>query len=113
MQYAGVLIIAISTASGLGEEQDNEIYDRLINICWLLNYLQYGRTNNWQPSYPQFPPQLLLVKRSQEQIEEEGGNEEVDSQLINDNEIREEANWTKGAIMNIFIDGSNPKPRWY
>ncbi|KAA6362307.1 MAG: hypothetical protein EZS28_042166, partial [Streblomastix strix] len=62
-----------------------------------------------------FPPQPLLVRRSDEQIEEEGGNEEVDSQQSNkgrgkSNHINIWANEAKGAILNNFIEQGNRKP---
>ncbi|KAA6386906.1 MAG: hypothetical protein EZS28_017569 [Streblomastix strix] len=88
VNYSGVLVIAISTASGHGEEEDGN----------------------------SFPPQPLLAHRSDEQIEEEGGNEEIDSQLINEGfsgNIKNSANWAKGAILNYFIEQGNTRPDWY
>ncbi|KAA6340542.1 MAG: hypothetical protein EZS28_052527, partial [Streblomastix strix] len=60
-----------------------------------------------------FPPQPLLVRRSVEQIEEEGGNEEIDSQIINkrySDNINSQANRAKGWILNYFIEQGNTKP---
>ncbi|KAA6363332.1 MAG: hypothetical protein EZS28_041141 [Streblomastix strix] len=111
-RYVGVLVIAISTASGSGEEYDNEIYWRLDNISEFIKCLNNGR-NNYEPS---FPPQLLLARRSVEQIEEEGGNEEIDSQIINKGiggNIKDEANEAKGRILNYFVEKSNQRPDWY
>ncbi|KAA6387762.1 MAG: hypothetical protein EZS28_016708 [Streblomastix strix] len=102
-----VFVIAISTASGSGEEQDNEIWNGLSNISEFIRCLN----NEKQLS---FPPQLLLAHRSDEQLEEEGGNEEIDSQLINKGHqycnIKDSANYTKGRILNYFIEQGNPKP---
>ncbi|KAA6362541.1 MAG: hypothetical protein EZS28_041932 [Streblomastix strix] len=109
--YTGVLVIAISTASGSGEEYDEDIYkglDRIyIFICNLKQGKQYNAT---------FPPQTLLARRSDEQIEEEGGNEEIDSQQINkgfSRNIKLYANIAKGAILNYFIEQGNQRPYWY
>ncbi|KAA6355756.1 MAG: hypothetical protein EZS28_048717, partial [Streblomastix strix] len=109
-RYARVQVIAISTASGSGEEQDDEIYWGLYRISIFLNQLHKGQ----YPPHTSFPPQPLLVRRSVEQIEEEGGNEEIDSQLINKGHqycnIKDEANKVKGRILNHFIKWGNPKP---
>ncbi|KAA6365506.1 MAG: hypothetical protein EZS28_038967, partial [Streblomastix strix] len=113
-RYARMLVIAISTASGHGEEQDEEIFSGLFRISKFLKYLHQGR-NNDEPPYQYFPPQPLLVHRSDEQIEEEGANEEIDSQLNNKGHqyynIKNEANEAKGMILNYFINSVNPKPR--
>ncbi|KAA6360066.1 MAG: hypothetical protein EZS28_044407 [Streblomastix strix] len=77
-RYVGALIISIGTAVGVGEQQDWGISDGFFyihNFLLLLNIVN----NNWKPS---FQP-LLLSKSCIEQIEEEGGNEEVESQLVN------------------------------
>ncbi|KAA6375343.1 MAG: hypothetical protein EZS28_029130, partial [Streblomastix strix] len=107
-RYARVLVIAISTASGSGEEQDEEIWSGLTSISKFLRDIHQGKQNS-------FPPQPLLVRRSDEQIEEEGGNEEIDSQLINKGNffgcnIKDEANRAKGRILNYFIEWGNPRP---
>ncbi|KAA6319782.1 MAG: hypothetical protein EZS28_054776 [Streblomastix strix] len=108
--YARVLVIAISTASASGEEKDEEIWIGLIDISQFFSNLNKGKQDS-------FPPQPLLAHRSDEQIEEEGGNEEIDSQLINNGHqnynIKDYANRAKGAILNYFIEQGNPKPDWY
>ncbi|KAA6363644.1 MAG: hypothetical protein EZS28_040829 [Streblomastix strix] len=107
-RYARALVIAISTASGSGEEYDEDIWNELYSISNFLRHLH-------QEDYS-FPPQPLLVRRSDEQIEEEGGNEEIESQLINKGYrgiIKDEANEAKGEILNCFIEQGNTKPYWY
>ncbi|KAA6389227.1 MAG: hypothetical protein EZS28_015250 [Streblomastix strix] len=108
--HARVFVIAISTASGYGEEQDKEILNGMNYFSQFLKFLNKEKQNS-------FPPQPLLAHRSDEQIEEEGGNEEIDSQLINighqDCNIKYEANEAKGRILNQFIEQGNPKPYWY
>ncbi|KAA6402153.1 MAG: hypothetical protein EZS28_002315 [Streblomastix strix] len=106
--YVGVLVIAISTASGSGEEENYEIRDGLGHISSFLGYLHQGRYNS-----ATFPPQPLLALRAHEQLEEEGGNEEIDSQLINeglDSNIKNSASRTNGWILNHFIEQGNLKP---
>ncbi|KAA6391694.1 MAG: hypothetical protein EZS28_012781 [Streblomastix strix] len=78
--YVGMCAITCSTAGGQSEEQDWEIYWGLFRISQFLKKLHLGRNYAGQPSFQPLP---VLVQRSQEQIEEEGGNEEVDSQQIN------------------------------
>ncbi|KAA6371080.1 MAG: hypothetical protein EZS28_033393 [Streblomastix strix] len=102
-----MLVIAISTAGGQGEE-DDEIYWGLSRIFKFLSNLHQGKYS--------FPPQPLLARRSDEQIEEEGGNEEIDAQLINkglQGNIKNNANYAKGAILNYFIEQGTSKPYWY
>ncbi|KAA6383129.1 MAG: hypothetical protein EZS28_021341 [Streblomastix strix] len=98
--YTRVLVIAISTASGSGEEKAEEISLILFRISQFFNNLNKGRNL--------FPPQPLLAHRSYEQLEEEGGNEEIDSQLINKGHqycnIKDSANEAKQMIMNYFIN---------
>ncbi|KAA6376009.1 MAG: hypothetical protein EZS28_028464 [Streblomastix strix] len=107
-RYVGVLVIAISTASGSGEEEDYEISIGLDRISRFLRCLNKGTYS--------FPPQPLLARRSEEQIEEEGAIEEIDSQLINKGNyghIKTDANRAKIAILNYFIEQGNPRPDWY
>ncbi|KAA6356795.1 MAG: hypothetical protein EZS28_047678 [Streblomastix strix] len=110
IEYARTLVIAISTAGGHGAEYDDDIYDGLQQIFFFLDHLHEGRSD-YSPS---FPPQPLLARRSVEQIEEEGANEEIDAQLINNGQhvyIMDYRNKAKGAILNLFIESSNTKPR--
>ncbi|KAA6394603.1 MAG: hypothetical protein EZS28_009866 [Streblomastix strix] len=101
----------IFTASGSGEIQDEEISNGLRYISMFLRELYQGR--NLQPSFPPLP---LLAHRSQEQIEEEGGNEELESQMINKGSnnwrqsIMDITNMAKAAILNYFVDQSNLEP---
>ncbi|KAA6369149.1 MAG: hypothetical protein EZS28_035323 [Streblomastix strix] len=108
--YARVLVIAIGTASGYGEEKDEEISLILFRISKFFNNLNKGKQDS-------FPPQPLFARRSDEQIEEEGGNEEIDSQLINNGHqnynIKDYTNIANGRILNYFIEQGNPKPDWY
>ncbi|KAA6403160.1 MAG: hypothetical protein EZS28_001314 [Streblomastix strix] len=107
--YGRSLIIYISTAGGREEEGDEEIYDGLYYIYNFLGELCQGR--NYSPF---FPEQLALSKTCIEQIEEEGGNEEVESQMINNQNIGNfnyRAIKTEGQILNFYIDRSNTRPQ--
>ncbi|KAA6403402.1 MAG: hypothetical protein EZS28_001064, partial [Streblomastix strix] len=111
--YAGEFVITFSTAGGNGEEQDKQIRQGLNHIFWFLKDLRQGRND---PLYQQFPPLPQLARRSNEQIEEEGGNEDVDAQMNNNGEVFNIKYWAKLAkvqILNCFIDNSNTKPDWY
>ncbi|KAA6373761.1 MAG: hypothetical protein EZS28_030712 [Streblomastix strix] len=62
---------------------------------------------------PSFPYQPLLTKLCEEQIEEEGGNEEIESQLINKRyqwDVKNRALEAKREILNFYNDRNNPKP---
>ncbi|KAA6362747.1 MAG: hypothetical protein EZS28_041726, partial [Streblomastix strix] len=79
VKYGKMICISFSTAGGTGEEQDEEILNELFHIFNLLSSLHQGR-NNYQP---QFQPLPLLARRTEEQIEEEGANEEIEAQMNN------------------------------
>ncbi|KAA6362757.1 MAG: hypothetical protein EZS28_041716 [Streblomastix strix] len=103
--YGRVMPISIFTAGGKGEEPDEEIYNGLKYISEFLTELHERRNNDWQPSFQPLP---LLARRSEEQKEEEGANEEIDAQMNNngdDGYIKSKAQWAKEAILNLFIHG--------
>ncbi|KAA6377903.1 MAG: hypothetical protein EZS28_026572 [Streblomastix strix] len=114
VEYAGMDVIGISTAGGVGEEYDQEIYD-------VLEYMHYFFSRLHQETQffflvPSFQYQPQLAKNSYEQIIEECGSEEVDAQLFNkgdDGDIKFKATQVKAEIMNHFIDSSNSRPRCY
>ncbi|KAA6399213.1 MAG: hypothetical protein EZS28_005258 [Streblomastix strix] len=100
--YGRIMSITYSTAGGIGEEQDEEIYNGLCYIFNLFKELNEGR-NNWQTSFQPLP---LLVQRSEEQIEEEGAIEELEAQLDNkgiNGHIKYCANMAKAPSLNHFI----------
>ncbi|KAA6389855.1 MAG: hypothetical protein EZS28_014616 [Streblomastix strix] len=88
------------------------MYLLILNLLMLdmLDNLNKGKQDS-------FPPHPLLARRSDEQIEEESRNEEIDSQLINNGHqnynIKDYANIANGRILNYFIEQGNPKPDWY
>ncbi|KAA6384602.1 MAG: hypothetical protein EZS28_019872 [Streblomastix strix] len=112
--YGRVLFISVSAAGGTEEQEDDEISWGLFRISNFFYQLNNGRNNNnYQPS---FPPQPALSKSYFEQIEEEGGNEEIESQLINNgkdqfcNKIKVKANQIKRMKMNYYIYRQNTEP---
>ncbi|KAA6363784.1 MAG: hypothetical protein EZS28_040688, partial [Streblomastix strix] len=73
--------------------------DGLYNISWFLSELRIGRNKTSKLL-------TLLVRRTLEQIEEEGANEEIDAQMNNngyDGDIIDYANDTKTETLNHFI----------
>ncbi|KAA6368851.1 MAG: hypothetical protein EZS28_035622 [Streblomastix strix] len=101
--YGRLISITLSTAGGQGEEQDEEIYYGLDYIYHFLRALHTGRNNDWQPSFQSLP---LLVRRSEEQIEEEGADEEIEAQMNNNGyygNIMTQANDVKTLTLNRFI----------
>ncbi|KAA6371132.1 MAG: hypothetical protein EZS28_033342 [Streblomastix strix] len=112
--YGRALIISVSTAGGTEEQGDMEIRDGLQQISDFFRDIHNGRNNN--NNYPSFPPQPVLAKTCLEQIEEEGGNEEVESQIINKQKdfyinIKDQANRAKVGFLNFYINRRNTK-RW-
>ncbi|KAA6389420.1 MAG: hypothetical protein EZS28_015049, partial [Streblomastix strix] len=85
--YIRALIVAFSTVSAIGQFECIDIFWGLNFIINFLFELRYGRdntSNSRQSTVRSFPPQQLLAKTCYEQIEEEGGNEELEIQLINE-----------------------------
>ncbi|KAA6367207.1 MAG: hypothetical protein EZS28_037266 [Streblomastix strix] len=107
IKYGRILIISISTAGGTEEQGDINIFNRLDDIYRFLKDLNQGNM-----FYRSFPPQPTLFKSCIEQIEEEGGNEEVESKLINkwSNSIKDWTNLVKAEILNTYIYKRNKRP---
>ncbi|KAA6358852.1 MAG: hypothetical protein EZS28_045621, partial [Streblomastix strix] len=100
--YGRVIFISICTAGGKGEEQDNAIWKGLVRFYRFLNELHTGRTFG-QLSFQPLP---LLARNTEEQMEEEGANEEIDAQMNNngyDGIIKSNAKLAKAVILNRFI----------
>ncbi|KAA6392604.1 MAG: hypothetical protein EZS28_011865 [Streblomastix strix] len=111
--FVGTSIIPISSAGSFGENDEDQMFMGLIDVSSLFISLHNVSDN---PHYPTFPPQPTLLKTSQEQVEEEGAYEEVESLLIDNgrrNCIKKRAKQTKREILNIWIDMNNPKPDFY
>ncbi|KAA6367382.1 MAG: hypothetical protein EZS28_037091, partial [Streblomastix strix] len=101
--YGRVLSIAFCTAGGVGEEQDAEIWNVLNSIYNFLRQLHEGKTNDQQPSFQPLP---LLARKTEEQIEEEGSNEEIEAQMNNNENNGYISVWAKFAkteTLNRFI----------
>ncbi|KAA6354748.1 MAG: hypothetical protein EZS28_049725 [Streblomastix strix] len=101
--YGRVMSISFCAAGGKGEEQNEEIWNGLEYISVFLRELHLGRNNDW---YPSFQPLPLLARRTEVQMEEEGADEEIDTQLNNngyDGDIMSNANDAKEATLNRFI----------
>ncbi|KAA6375904.1 MAG: hypothetical protein EZS28_028570 [Streblomastix strix] len=97
-----VLTIAFCTAGGAGEEEDWEIFNVLNHFYYFLRELYEGR------HYQQLSlkPLQLLARRTEEQIEEEGANDELEAQIKNNENnsyISVWANKAKAVILNCFI----------
>ncbi|KAA6333537.1 MAG: hypothetical protein EZS28_053158, partial [Streblomastix strix] len=102
VQYGKVICISISTAGGIGEEQDKEIYNGLNDIYQILRVQYEGR--NYQPSFQLLPQ---LARMTEEQIEEEGAIEEMEAQMNNYGNqycnIMTQAKGAKVETLNHFI----------
>ncbi|KAA6354563.1 MAG: hypothetical protein EZS28_049910 [Streblomastix strix] len=94
--------ISFSTAGGVGGEQDAKIYNVLNHFYDLLNELHEGRYYYQQS----FQPLPLLARRTEEQMEEEGANEEIEAYMnykgFYEN-IKKQANRVKAKTLNCFI----------
>ncbi|KAA6362577.1 MAG: hypothetical protein EZS28_041896, partial [Streblomastix strix] len=100
--YGSVTSIAFCTAGGVGEEQDAELFNILDHFYYFLRQLHQGITY-WQRSFQPLP---LLVRRTEEQIEEEGANEELEAQIKNNGNWGRIKYWATGAkaeTLNRFI----------
>ncbi|KAA6361046.1 MAG: hypothetical protein EZS28_043427, partial [Streblomastix strix] len=101
--YGRVMSITFCTAGGKGEEQDEEIWNGLDRISVFLRELHEGRNDDYQSSFQPLP---LLVRNTEEQMEEEGADEELEAQMNNNgynSNIKGYANYVKEVILNRFI----------
>ncbi|KAA6382064.1 MAG: hypothetical protein EZS28_022409 [Streblomastix strix] len=118
-KYPRLLAISFSTAGGLEECDDHAIYDGLEFISNFIRNLHYGRKADKFWVGPELPPQKYSAKLANDQIEEEGTNEEIDAQLINEGKgqyignIKEKTKQAKETILNLYIDISNSRPEQY
>ncbi|KAA6380675.1 MAG: hypothetical protein EZS28_023798 [Streblomastix strix] len=104
-RYGRVMSTAFCTAGGKGEEQYEVIMNGLMYIQYFLRALHYGRNDfYWQPSLQPLP---LLARNTEEQMEEEVANEELEAQMNNngydDSNIKDYANYVKEVVLNHFI----------
>ncbi|KAA6366945.1 MAG: hypothetical protein EZS28_037528 [Streblomastix strix] len=100
--YGRVMSITYSTAGGISEEQDKDIFNGLMCISRFLRELHEGR-NDRQTSFQPLP---LLARITVEQIEKEGANEELEAQMKNNGcygSVQGYANEAKAATLNCFI----------
>ncbi|KAA6368250.1 MAG: hypothetical protein EZS28_036223 [Streblomastix strix] len=105
IRYGRIMPILISTAGGVGEEQDEAIYNGLNHIQQFLRQLHKGR-NEWKPYFQPLP---LLFRRTEEQIEEEGASEEIEAQMKNSRYygyIKICANLANDTTLNRFFHKS-------
>ncbi|KAA6362899.1 MAG: hypothetical protein EZS28_041574 [Streblomastix strix] len=112
-EYGRVMTLSFCTAGGIGEEEDEEIFNGLRYIYWFLRILYQIRNDDydyddddddWQPSFHPLP---LLARNTEEQIEEDGANEEIEAQINNNGlggDINSDANEAKATILNHFIN---------
>ncbi|KAA6383000.1 MAG: hypothetical protein EZS28_021471 [Streblomastix strix] len=106
---------AISTAGGCSQYNDGIIIWSLSNIDIFLYYLLFGRkaVNAHETEKPPLPH---LAVGQKESFEEEGGDEEVDSQIFNINKGHSDnpQKFAKSArieILHVFVDRKNRKFR--
>ncbi|KAA6401486.1 MAG: hypothetical protein EZS28_002989 [Streblomastix strix] len=92
--YNEILIDAVGTGGGSFEENNLVIEGALIGIHWLLSHLH--DENEYHISSREF------LKGSFESIEENGGIEEIDSQISNkgNNDLSRNAQWVLSSIFN-------------
>ncbi|KAA6363554.1 MAG: hypothetical protein EZS28_040920 [Streblomastix strix] len=94
-------------AGGSREENQNDIHYELSFLSRFINNLHNGRSIN--PIL--LPAPSDLIKTNSEQIEEQGGLEEIEAQLTNNkgdiNYINFEASKAKNSILNYFKDQTN------
>ncbi|KAA6367237.1 MAG: hypothetical protein EZS28_037236 [Streblomastix strix] len=101
--YGRVTSISFCTAGGKGEEQDKDISNQLRSISMFHRKLHEGKIQQ-----PSFQPLPLLARRTEEQMEEEGADEELEAQMNNNGDecgIKSNAKWAKTVILNHFILG--------
>ncbi|KAA6312221.1 MAG: hypothetical protein EZS28_055965, partial [Streblomastix strix] len=98
---------------GYNIENDEEIHNILFNTSNFIGILHEGRDDRNNPKYGALPE---LRRRCDEEYEEEGGNEEIESflmnkrKILNGTKLMDDANTVKESISNYFKHKTN-KPR--
>ncbi|KAA6368744.1 MAG: hypothetical protein EZS28_035729 [Streblomastix strix] len=103
--YGRMIFISFCTAGGIGEEHNKEIYSGLYCIYWFFKELYEGR-NNDQHSFQPLP---LLARITEEQIEEEGANEEIEAQMNNNGMNVDIKKWVKYVKTEDILSQSSKK----
>ncbi|KAA6385039.1 MAG: hypothetical protein EZS28_019433 [Streblomastix strix] len=102
--YIGVLASAISTAGGCGEVDYFEVLETLgffVNFSIFNESQQQNKLSNKNTNLPLLK---VLFRQSEEQLEIEGGYEELNSHLATiDNEIHERAKEAQELILKQYI----------
>ncbi|KAA6370456.1 MAG: hypothetical protein EZS28_034018 [Streblomastix strix] len=108
--YSTLVITHISTAGGICKENIFDINYELEFLGEFINNLHKGRSIN--PIL--LPAPSNLIKTNSEQIEEQGGLEEIEAQLTNNKVYTSNffASISKSAILNYFKDPTNEQ-RWF
>ncbi|KAA6381478.1 MAG: hypothetical protein EZS28_022995 [Streblomastix strix] len=94
-------------------ESGYDVVHAFFDICIFFQELNYGREfNENHPNTPLFPPQPELIKLFNEQLEEEGSNEGIDSALFSSAQydnipISIDALQTMNIILNISKNLTN------
>ncbi|KAA6366187.1 MAG: hypothetical protein EZS28_038286 [Streblomastix strix] len=110
------MAVAVGMFDGCQVNNNEGIRSALSNIGCFFNRIHEGRKIYYEDidGYISFPLQPELAKHSEEQIEEEGGNEEIEALLINegrkkfdDDSINDRAIRAKYAILNFFSEPQN------
>ncbi|KAA6366095.1 MAG: hypothetical protein EZS28_038378 [Streblomastix strix] len=102
------------TAGGSELETNQDIWNILFNFSDFISDLREGRSQKkLNPDVPIFPSQPKLILQINDQIEEEGGQEEIDSNLFNRSmgKVRRESQSAKDTIINYYQDMQN-RPIW-
>ncbi|KAA6389912.1 MAG: hypothetical protein EZS28_014560, partial [Streblomastix strix] len=109
--YANALVLSFSTTYVSQQYGDQEIIWGLINIAKFVSELRHGRKHPYFSSFVSLPE---FSKVAEEQVEEEGGYEELEGQLINKGKkIIENANQSKRGILNYYIYCWKPMPQQF
>ncbi|KAA6395675.1 MAG: hypothetical protein EZS28_008798 [Streblomastix strix] len=105
-QFARIIVQLISICGGIGEYNTNRIEDSLSTISQLLTGF---RGTDIMRDYLQ--PESELLQITIEEIEDEGGQEEVDANQFHmkgsEDEISDNAKWVMIDLINSFKDISN------
>ncbi|KAA6359712.1 MAG: hypothetical protein EZS28_044761 [Streblomastix strix] len=114
--YAGMMAVAVGICGGCIVNNNGDIKLALSSIGCFFNRIHEGRKTQYFYHHP-VPPQPELIKPSEEQLEEEGGNEEIEQWMAKKQKekyqnIKFRTIQTKYTILNSFCNKLNGQQRY-
>ncbi|KAA6383757.1 MAG: hypothetical protein EZS28_020717 [Streblomastix strix] len=108
--YVGTMTNAISNDYGHEQNSNIQVLDLISNIHYFFTVLHEEiQSNKKNKKFAFFLPDVVFAKQSEEQIEEEGGIEEVELRTNkgNKDQIKKQSAQTMNSVRNLYLDYLN------